>query len=53
MFYLAGVDVVETDKLGRLGLSMAGCKARDRFVLTLCKKQNIPVQISMGGGYSV
>ena len=53
MFYLAGVDVLKTDKLGRLGLSMAGCKARDRFVLTLCKDLNIPVQVSMGGGYSV
>ena len=53
MFYLAGVDVLKTDKLGRLGLSMAGCKARDRFVLSLCKDQNIPVQVSMGGGYSV
>ena len=53
MFYLAGVDVLKTDKIGRLGLSMAGCKARDRFVLTLCKEQNIPVQVSMGGGYSV
>ena len=53
IFYLAGVDVLKTDKLGRLGLSMAGCKARDRFVLTLCKDQNIPVQVSMGGGYSV
>ena len=53
MFYLAGVDVLKTDKLGRLGLSMAGCKARDRFVLTLCKDKNIPVQVSMGGGYSV
>ncbi len=53
MFYLAGVDVLKTDKLGRLGLSIAGCKARDRFVLTLCKNQNIPVQVSMGGGYSI
>ena len=53
MFYLAGVDVLKTDKLGRLGLSTAGCKARDRFVLTLCKNQNIPVQVSMGGGYSI
>ena len=53
MFYLAGVDVLKTDKLGRLGLSMAGCKARDRFVLKLCRKQNIPVQVSMGGGYSL
>ena len=53
MFYLAGVDVLKTDKLGRLGLSKEGCKARDRFILTLCKDQNIPVQVSMGGGYSV
>ena len=42
-----------SNDLGRLGLSMAGCKARDRFVLSLCKNQNIPVQVSMGGGYSV
>ena len=53
MFYLAGVDVLKTDKLGRLALSMEGCKARDSFVLTLCRDQNIPVQVSMGGGYSV
>ena len=53
MFYLAGVDVLKTDKLGRLGLTIAGCKARDRFVLNFCKQQNIPVQVSMGGGYSV
>ncbi|MDX1783814.1 MAG: histone deacetylase, partial [Aequorivita vladivostokensis] len=29
-----------------------GCKARDRFVLKLCKDSKIPVQVSMGGGYS-
>ena len=53
IFYLAGVDVLKTDKLGRLGLTMAGCKERDRFVLKFCKDQNIPVQVSMGGGYSM
>ncbi len=53
IFYQAGVDVLKTDKLGRLGLSMAGCKERDRFVLDFCKNQKIPVQVSMGGGYSV
>ena len=53
IFYLAGVDVLENDKLGRLGLSLKGCKERDRFILELCKKQNIPVQVSMGGGYSI
>tara|TARA_B100001093_G_C26758027_1_gene984343 strand:+ start:355 stop:1257 length:903 start_codon:yes stop_codon:yes gene_type:complete len=53
IFYLAGVDVLENDKLGRLSLSINGCKKRDQFVLELCKKNNIPIQISMGGGYSI
>ena len=52
IFYLAGVDVLENDKLGRLSLSIKGCCERDRFILNNCKKNNIPVQVSMGGGYS-
>lgn len=52
IFYQSGVDVLGTDKLGRLGLSMAGCKARDRLVLESCKHNAIPVAVSMGGGYS-
>ena len=52
IFYLCGVDVVATDKLGRLGMSIEGCKARDSFVLENCKKSGIPLQCSMGGGYS-
>lgn len=53
IFYLSGVDVLETDKLGRLGLTLHGCKERDRYVLQTCKESRIPVAISMGGGYSV
>ncbi|WP_299291473.1 histone deacetylase [uncultured Mucilaginibacter sp.] len=52
IFYLAGVDVLATDKLGKLALSKEGCKARDEFVLQLCQANQIPVQVSMGGGYS-
>lgn len=52
IFYLAGVDVLATDKLGRLALSMEGCKQRDRLVLETCHRNQIPVAISMGGGYS-
>jgi acetoin utilization deacetylase AcuC-like enzyme len=52
IFYLSGVDVLATDKLGRLALSMEGCKQRDRFVLQTCHRNKIPVAISMGGGYS-
>ena len=53
IFYLSGVDVLENDKLGRLSLTINGCKERDRYILYMCKKNSIPVQISMGGGYSV
>lgn len=52
IFYLCGVDILKTDKLGRLGLSIAGCKRRDELVLRFCKENGIPVQCSMGGGYS-
>ena len=52
IYYLSGVDVIESDKLGKLSLSMEGCKERDRFVLQTCKDYGIPVMCSMGGGYS-
>lgn len=52
VFYLSGVDILESDKLGTLGLSLEGCKQRDRMVLELCRERAIPVQCSMGGGYS-
>jgi acetoin utilization deacetylase AcuC-like enzyme len=52
IFYLCGVDVISTDKLGTLGLTVNGCKQRDAFVLEACYQLQIPVQCSMGGGYS-
>jgi acetoin utilization deacetylase AcuC-like enzyme len=53
IFYLAGVDVLKNDKLGRLGMSIEGCKKRDRFIMGFCHKNSLPVQVSMGGGYSI
>ena len=53
IFYLAGVDVLENDKLGRLSMTINGCLRRDQYVLETCKKNKIPVQVSMGGGYSI
>jgi acetoin utilization deacetylase AcuC-like enzyme len=53
IYYLSGVDILESDKLGKLSCSIEGCKERDRFVLQTCKDLNIPVMCSMGGGYSV
>jgi acetoin utilization deacetylase AcuC-like enzyme len=53
IFYLSGVDVLENDKLGRLSMTINGCLQRDQYVLETCKKNKIPVQVSMGGGYSI
>ena len=52
VFYLAGVDVLASDKLGKLSLSKTGCKERDQLVFEACMKHQAPVQVSMGGGYS-
>ena len=52
VFYLSGVDVLASDKLGRLGLSLAGCRERDRIVLETCRRHQLPVAVSMGGGYA-
>lgn len=52
IFYLCGVDIIASDKLGKLGLSLEGCKQRDRFVLETAKNHHIPIMCSMGGGYS-
>ena len=52
VFYLAGVDVLATDKLGKLALTKNGCKQRDKLVFDACIKHQLGVQVSMGGGYS-
>jgi acetoin utilization deacetylase AcuC-like enzyme len=52
IFYQSGVDILETDKLGRLNISREGCKQRDRFVLNTAKRNKISIVASMGGGYS-
>ncbi len=52
IYYLSGVDILDSDTLGKLALSIEGCKERDRFVLQTCFDYNIPVMCSMGGGYS-
>ena len=51
-FYLSGVDVLASDKFGKLKLTLQGCKERDRFVFTALKERNIPCVTAMGGGYS-
>jgi acetoin utilization deacetylase AcuC-like enzyme len=52
VFYLSGVDVLKSDKLGTLGLTLEGCRQRDEMVFRWCRNLGAPVQCSMGGGYS-
>jgi acetoin utilization deacetylase AcuC-like enzyme len=52
IFFQSGVDIISTDKLGRLNVSIQGCKKRDEIVFEIAKKNKIPIVASMGGGYS-
>lgn len=52
VFYLSGVDILKTDKLGHLAVSREGCRQRDEYVFDQCRQRNLPVVVSMGGGYS-
>ncbi|MFB6455069.1 histone deacetylase [Chitinophaga sp. Hz27] len=52
VYYLSGVDILETDKLGKLKITPDGCLERDRLVFDALKRHDIPVAVVMGGGYS-
>lgn len=52
IFYLSGVDVLATDKFGKMNFSIYDCKQRDEIVFNTCKNNNLPVCVAMGGGYS-
>lgn len=52
VFYLAGADPYAGDRLGRLGLTIAGLRRRDEIVLDQCRRRRLPVAISMSGGYA-
>ncbi|HLX44037.1 MAG TPA: histone deacetylase [Bryobacteraceae bacterium] len=52
VFYLSGVDALESDVLGRLSLTPEGLKHRDRLVIDAVHQRAIPLVITLGGGYS-
>ncbi len=52
ILYQAGVDILESDKFGRINISFNGCKQRDEIVYEFASKNSIPVTATMGGGYS-
>lgn len=51
VLYLAGADPYKDDMLGRLALTKAGLDARDRLVLSHCRREGVPVAVMMAGGY--
>ena len=53
LYFLAGVDILATDRLGKLAVSREGCRQRDRFVFGQAIRYGLPIAVSMGGGYSV
>lgn len=52
VFWIAGADNHEDDRFGQMRLSMEEMAARDRFVLELCQRWNVPVAVLYGGGYN-
>ena len=52
VFYLAGVDVLEDDRFGRLALTRDGLAARDRFVLECARDRGVPLTLVLSGGYA-
>lgn len=51
-FFLSGVDILETDKFGKLKVTMNGCRQRDEIVFSSLYRHQIPCAAAMGGGYS-
>lgn len=52
IFYQSGVDVLGSDALGKLALTISGTKERDKMVIEFATSKGIPMVVCMGGGYS-
>jgi len=52
VFYIAGADPYEGDRLGRLCVTKEGLAARDSTVFDACRREGVPVAVVMSGGYA-
>jgi acetoin utilization deacetylase AcuC-like enzyme len=52
VFYLAGADPFKGDRLGQLSVSKEGLRKRDSWIFEFCMNRNVPVAVSMAGGYA-
>ena len=52
VFYVSGADPFENDRLGKFKLTKPGIRQRDESVFKYCRERNLPVAVSMAGGYA-
>jgi acetoin utilization deacetylase AcuC-like enzyme len=52
LVYVAGADPYREDQLGGLSLTMEGLKRRDRLVFETALQRNVPVAVTLAGGYA-
>ena len=52
IYYVAGADPYRDDQLGGLKLSIKGLEQRDRLVFDKARAKNIPVAVTLAGGYA-
>jgi len=52
IFYVGGADPYREDQLGGLSLTLDGLRERDRMVFDHARRRNVPVAITLAGGYA-
>lgn len=52
VFYLGGIDPLETDHFGRLALTLKGLEERERLVIESITQKEIPLVLLLSGGYA-
>ncbi len=52
IMYVAGADPYREDQLGGLKLTVEGLEKRDRLVFEKARARNIPVAVTLAGGYA-
>ena len=50
--YVAGADPYREDQLGGLALTLDGLRRRDELVFRTCRERQIPVFVTLAGGYA-
>ena len=51
LFFQSGVDILKEDRLGKMSLSQKGISKRNQMVYEFAKRNQLPLVITMGGGY--